>query len=112
MAGRAGLDDRGSLSRTTKHDSSRMGRFSGGGPGSNVTAPNRYSLIWCALGGNGIGRTKSVFASLIHPPMSPFIGRTAELLELRRLLNSRQANLVIVEGRRRIGESRLVEEDH
>jgi uncharacterized protein len=42
--------------------------------------------------------------------MSPFIGRTAELLELRRLLNSRQANLVIVEGRRRIGKSRLVEE--
>ena len=36
--------------------------------------------------------------------------RTAELAELRRLLTGRQANLVIVEGRRRIGKSRLVEE--
>ena len=42
--------------------------------------------------------------------MSPFVGRTAELAELRRLLSGQQANLVIVEGRRRIGKSRLVEE--
>jgi uncharacterized protein len=42
--------------------------------------------------------------------MTFFIGRAAELTELRNLLDSRQANLVIVEGRRRIGKSRLVEE--
>lgn len=42
--------------------------------------------------------------------MTFFIGRTTELAELRRLLDSRRADLVIVEGRRRIGKSRLVEE--
>ena len=42
--------------------------------------------------------------------MTEFVGRATELGELRRLLESRQANLVIVEGRRRIGKSRLVEE--
>jgi AAA+ ATPase superfamily predicted ATPase len=42
--------------------------------------------------------------------MTEFVGRAGELAELRRLLDARQANLVIVEGRRRIGKSRLVEE--
>jgi AAA+ ATPase superfamily predicted ATPase len=53
------------------------------------------------------GRTKFNLAG--RPFMTAFIGRAVELAELRRLLNSRQANLVIVEGRRRIGKSRLVE---
>jgi len=42
--------------------------------------------------------------------MSPFIGRARELAELERLREARQAQLVIVEGRRRIGKSRLIEE--
>jgi uncharacterized protein len=42
--------------------------------------------------------------------MAPFIGRTAELTELRALRETPQSKLVIVEGRRRIGKSRLVEE--
>lgn len=42
--------------------------------------------------------------------MSPFIGRTAELAELEALRDASQSKLVIVEGRRRIGKSRLVEE--
>ncbi len=42
--------------------------------------------------------------------MSPFIGRARELAELERLREARQAQLVIVEGRRRIGKSRLVGE--
>ncbi|MHB1541640.1 MAG: AAA family ATPase [Steroidobacteraceae bacterium] len=42
--------------------------------------------------------------------MSLFIGRALELAELKRLREARQAQLVIVEGRRRIGKSRLVEE--
>lgn len=42
--------------------------------------------------------------------MSPFIGRTAELAELEALRDVSQSKLVIVEGRRRIGKSRLVEE--
>jgi hypothetical protein len=53
-------------------------------------------------------RTKFNLAG--RPFMTAFIGRAVELAELRRLLNSRQANLVIVEGRWRIGKSRLVEE--
>jgi AAA+ ATPase superfamily predicted ATPase len=42
--------------------------------------------------------------------MGSFIGRIAELAELQSLRESGQAQLVIVEGRRRIGKSRLVEE--
>lgn len=42
--------------------------------------------------------------------MAPFIGRTTELAELRALCATTQPKLVIVEGRRRIGKSRLVEE--
>ncbi|MGH8295082.1 MAG: AAA family ATPase [Steroidobacteraceae bacterium] len=42
--------------------------------------------------------------------MNPFIGRAAELGELRSLGETPQSKLVIVEGRRRIGKSRLVEE--
>jgi uncharacterized protein len=42
--------------------------------------------------------------------MKPFIGRAFELDELRRLCARGHANLVILEGRRRIGKTRLVEE--
>lgn len=42
--------------------------------------------------------------------MSPFIGRASELQDLRRLHARSHANLVILEGRRRIGKTRLVEE--
>lgn len=42
--------------------------------------------------------------------MSPFIGRATELAELKMLSEARRANLVILEGRRRIGKTRLVEE--
>jgi uncharacterized protein len=42
--------------------------------------------------------------------MGSFIGRISELAELQSLRESGQAQLVIVEGRRRIGKSRLVEE--
>ena len=50
------------------------------------------------------------FVPGIPPFLTEFVGRAAELAELCRLLDSRQANLVIVEGCRRIGKSRLVEE--
>jgi hypothetical protein len=63
-------------------------------------------LIWCGL----ISIIPAAPNQYLQPRVSPFIGRAAELAELRRLLTSRQANLVIVEGRRRIGKSRLVEE--
>ena len=39
-----------------------------------------------------------------------FVGRLAELQELNELQQSHIANLVIVQGRRRIGKSRLIEE--
>lgn len=42
--------------------------------------------------------------------MHAFIGRTAEIHELRSLQRAPIANLVILQGRRRIGKSRLVEE--
>ncbi|MBW2369053.1 MAG: AAA family ATPase [Deltaproteobacteria bacterium] len=42
--------------------------------------------------------------------MSKFVGRETEIGELKRLHKTRKANLVIVQGRRRIGKSRLVEE--
>src|SRR3990167_9115161 len=41
---------------------------------------------------------------------TPFIGRRSELQELRQLTERKVANLVIVQGRRRIGKSRLIEE--
>ncbi len=41
---------------------------------------------------------------------SNFFGRTYELKELSRLLKKRSASLAVIQGRRRIGKSRLVEE--
>ncbi len=41
---------------------------------------------------------------------APFIGREQEMSGLRRLLNKKAASLVTVQGRRRIGKSRLMEE--
>src|SRR5258707_12352189 len=54
-------------------------------------------------------RTKSYFevAMLLK---HEFIGRETELRELRALQTLRSASLVILEGRRRVGKSRLVEE--
>ncbi|MBA2729007.1 MAG: AAA family ATPase [Parachlamydiaceae bacterium] len=40
----------------------------------------------------------------------PFIGRKQELNELSELLEKKTASLVVIQGRRRIGKSRLVEE--
>ena len=40
----------------------------------------------------------------------PFVGREAEIQELNDLQRKNVANLVIVQGRRRIGKSRLIEE--
>jgi len=40
----------------------------------------------------------------------PFVGRTKELARLKDLTNKRSASLVVVQGRRRIGKSRLVQE--
>jgi len=42
--------------------------------------------------------------------MLPFVGRERSLGKLRQLLRKKVASLVVVEGRRRIGKSRLVEE--
>lgn len=42
--------------------------------------------------------------------MSRFIGRNAELAELRWFLQKKTASLLVVRGRRRIGKSRLIEE--
>jgi len=42
--------------------------------------------------------------------LSRFIGRQAELAELRWALKKRTASLLLVRGRRRIGKSRLIEE--
>ncbi len=39
-----------------------------------------------------------------------FVGRVAELQELNELQQNNVANLVVVQGRRRIGKSRLIEE--
>jgi len=41
---------------------------------------------------------------------APFIGRQQELQALSKLLKKNSASLVVVEGRRRIGKSRLIEE--
>lgn len=43
-------------------------------------------------------------------PHSPFFGRQKELKNLQRLLKKKAASLVTVQGRRRIGKSRLIEE--
>ena len=40
----------------------------------------------------------------------PFIGRKTELEALSKLLKKNVASLVVVQGRRRIGKSRLIEE--
>lgn len=42
--------------------------------------------------------------------MAPFIGRATELAELKKLQCRNVASLVVLEGRRRIGKTRLVEE--
>jgi len=42
--------------------------------------------------------------------MSRFVGRVAELKELKRFLRKKTASLLVVRGRRRVGKSRLVEE--
>ena len=42
--------------------------------------------------------------------MGPFFGRKHELELLSDLLKKRSASLVVIQGRRRIGKSRLVEE--
>jgi AAA+ ATPase superfamily predicted ATPase len=59
---------------------------------------------WCK-----IRRTKSYF-EVVMPLKHEFIGRETELRELRALQTLRSASLVILEGRRRVGKSRLVEE--
>jgi predicted ATPase len=40
----------------------------------------------------------------------PFIGRQSELQSLSKLFKKNAASLVVVQGRRRIGKSRLIEE--
>lgn len=40
----------------------------------------------------------------------PFIGRKQELKELQRFLKKKSASIIVVQGRRRIGKSRLIEE--
>ena len=42
--------------------------------------------------------------------MSLFIGRQAELDELKRQADKKIARLIVIKGRRRIGKSRLIEE--
>ncbi len=39
-----------------------------------------------------------------------FIGREAELEELKRQAKKKMASLIVIKGRRRIGKSRLIEE--
>ncbi len=41
---------------------------------------------------------------------TPFVGREAEIQELSDLQHKNAASLVVVQGRRRIGKSRLIEE--
>lgn len=41
---------------------------------------------------------------------APFVGREEELKELKLLLNKKSSSLVVINGRRRIGKSRLVRE--
>lgn len=42
--------------------------------------------------------------------MGPFVGRKTELEDLELLLRKKSASLVVIQGRRRIGKSRLVEQ--
>lgn len=42
--------------------------------------------------------------------MGPFVGRKTEMEDLELLLRKKSASLVVIQGRRRIGKSRLVEE--
>jgi uncharacterized protein len=53
--------------------------------------------------------TKSINVELVMKTI-PFIGRASELTALRALQTKRTASLVIVQGRRRIGKSRLIQE--
>ena len=64
-------------------------------------------MFWCAV----------LYARIAAPNQAdgvavniPFIGREAEIQELNDLHHQNVANLVIVQGRRRIGKSRLIEE--
>jgi AAA+ ATPase superfamily predicted ATPase len=47
---------------------------------------------------------------IIGDDMTTFVGRKQELLKLNDLTQKRQANLIVIKGRRRIGKSRLAEE--
>lgn len=40
----------------------------------------------------------------------PFVGRKEELQDLRLLLKKKTSSLVVIQGRRRIGKSRLIQE--
>ena len=42
--------------------------------------------------------------------MTNFIGREAELEDLKRFLRKKTSSLIVIKGRRRIGKSRLIEE--
>lgn len=44
------------------------------------------------------------------PQRAPFVGREEQLKELELLLNKKSASLVVINGRRRVGKSRLVRE--
>lgn len=52
----------------------------------------------------------SYFQTRVKSLMVQFIGRNVELQELRDLFKKKAANLVVLQGRRRIGKSRLIEE--
>lgn len=41
---------------------------------------------------------------------APFIGRKNELNDLKLLLKKKTSSLVVIQGRRRIGKSRLIQE--
>ncbi len=43
-------------------------------------------------------------------PTAPFVGRNEELQELALLFKKKTSSLVVIQGRRRIGKSRLVRE--
>lgn len=47
---------------------------------------------------------------MMKPGTAPFVGRMEELKELNLLFNKKTASLVVIQGRRRIGKSRLVRE--